>query len=100
MFVLGILGGGSGGGYAQVIPMEEFNIHLTGDIHAVTAATNLLAAQLDARVFHEKTQSDKSLYDRLVPVVQGKRSFSKIQVRMLTTKTKYSILQGRILLKI
>ena len=41
--------------------MEEFNLHLTGDIHAVTAANNLLAAQIDARIFHEKSQSDKVL---------------------------------------
>ena len=39
--------------------MEEFNLHLTGDIHAITAANNLLAAQIDSRIFHEKTQSDK-----------------------------------------
>lgn len=75
-----IAGGAAGGGYSQVIPMDEFNLHLTGDIHAVTAANNLLAAQLDARIFHEKTQSDKSLYDRLVPTVKGRRNFSKIQV--------------------
>jgi len=63
----GIKGGAAGGGYAQVIPMEEFNLHLTGDIHAVSAANNLLAAQLDTRIFHENTQKDKALYDRLVP---------------------------------
>ena len=40
--------------------MEEFNLHLTGDIHAITAANNLLAAQIDARIFHEKTQTDKA----------------------------------------
>ena len=53
------IGGAAGGGYSQVIPMEEFNLHLTGDIHAITAANNLLAAQIDTRIFHEKTQSDK-----------------------------------------
>ena len=52
-------GGAAGGGYSQVIPMDEFNLHLTGDIHAITAANNLLAAQIDARMFHEKTQTDK-----------------------------------------
>merc|ERR1719186_1942232 len=52
----GIKGGAAGGGYSQVIPMDEFNLHLTGDIHAITAANNLLAAQIDARMFHEKTQ--------------------------------------------
>ena len=41
--------------------MEEFNLHLTGDIHAITATNNLLAAQIDARIFHEKSQSDKVL---------------------------------------
>ncbi|MGH2635713.1 MAG: formate--tetrahydrofolate ligase [Actinomycetota bacterium] len=50
--VFGIKGGGTGGGYAQVVPMEEINLHLNGDFHAVTAAHNLLAAALDASVFH------------------------------------------------
>lgn len=53
--------------------MEEFNLHLTGDIHAVTAANNLLAAQMDARIFHEATQKDGPLYDRLVPKIKGVR---------------------------
>ncbi|XP_014232390.1 C-1-tetrahydrofolate synthase, cytoplasmic isoform X1 [Trichogramma pretiosum] len=79
----GVKGGAAGGGYAQVIPMEEFNLHLTGDIHAVTAANNLMAAQIDARYFHEETQSDKALFDRLVPTVKGVRKFSKIQLRRL-----------------
>ncbi|RXM34127.1 Monofunctional C1-tetrahydrofolate synthase, mitochondrial [Acipenser ruthenus] len=57
----GVKGGAAGGGYAQVIPMEEFNLHLTGDIHAITAANNLLAAAIDARILHESTQSDKRL---------------------------------------
>jgi formate--tetrahydrofolate ligase len=50
--VFGIKGGGNGGGYAQVVPMEEINLHLNGDFHAVTAAHNLLAAALDASVYH------------------------------------------------
>ncbi len=48
----GIKGGAAGGGYAQVIPMEDFNLHLTGDIHAIGAAHNLLAAALDSHIFH------------------------------------------------
>ncbi len=48
----GIKGGAAGGGYSQVVPMERLNLHLTGDIHAVTAAHNLLAAMLDAHLFH------------------------------------------------
>ncbi|NXM89348.1 C1TM protein, partial [Oenanthe oenanthe] len=79
----GVKGGAAGGGYAQVIPMEEFNLHLTGDIHAITAANNLLAAAIDARILHENSQSDKSLYNRLVPVVNGVRRFSPIQLARL-----------------
>ena len=63
----GIKGGAAGGGYAQVVPMEEFNLHLTGDIHAVTASNNLLAAAIDTRLFHEAQQSDEALFRRLVP---------------------------------
>jgi formate--tetrahydrofolate ligase len=48
--VFGIKGGAAGGGYAQVVPMEDLNLHFTGDLHAVTAANNLLAALLDAHV--------------------------------------------------
>ena len=48
----GIKGGAAGGGYAQVVPMEPFNLHLTGDMHAVTAAHNMLAAMVDASLFH------------------------------------------------
>uniref|UniRef100_A0A161XQY3 Formate--tetrahydrofolate ligase n=1 Tax=Daucus carota subsp. sativus TaxID=79200 RepID=A0A161XQY3_DAUCS len=61
----GIKGGAPGGGYSQVIPMDEFNLHLTGDIHAITVANNLLAAAIDARMFQESTQSDKALFNRL-----------------------------------
>ena len=50
----GIKGGAAGGGYSQVVPMEDFNLHLTGDIHAVSAANNLLAAAIDARMLHER----------------------------------------------
>ncbi len=48
----GIKGGAAGGGYSQVVPMDRLNLHLTGDIHAVTAAHNLLAAMVDAHLFH------------------------------------------------
>ena len=49
--VFGIKGGATGGGYAQVAPMEEINLHFTGDIHAITAANNLLAAMIDNHIF-------------------------------------------------
>ncbi len=57
----GIKGGAAGGGYSQVIPMEDFNLHLTGDIHAITAAHNLVSAAIDARYFHESRMSDAQL---------------------------------------
>lgn len=77
----GIKGGAAGGGYSQVIPMDEFNLHLTGDIHAITAANNLLAAAIDARYFHESTQSNKALFNRLCPPKKGVRTFSPVMMR-------------------
>ena len=50
--VFGVKGGGTGGGYAQVAPMEEINLHFNGDFHAVTAAHSLLAAALDASIYN------------------------------------------------
>lgn len=103
----GIKGGAAGGGYSQVIPMDEFNLHLTGDIHAITAANNLLgeslhllalplgrqdeltfgffrsAAAIDARYFHESTQSNKALFNRLCPAKKGVRTFAPIMLRRL-----------------
>jgi methylenetetrahydrofolate dehydrogenase (NADP+)/methenyltetrahydrofolate cyclohydrolase/formyltetrahydrofolate synthetase len=79
----GIKGGAAGGGYSQVIPMDEFNLHLTGDIHAITAANNLLAAAIETRMFHENTQKNGALYKRLVPVKKGKREFVPIMYRRL-----------------
>ncbi|MFA5341495.1 MAG: formate--tetrahydrofolate ligase, partial [Clostridia bacterium] len=49
--VFGVKGGAAGGGYAQVIPMEDINLHFTGDIHAVTAANNLMAALIDNHIY-------------------------------------------------
>ncbi len=49
--VFGIKGGAAGGGYSQVIPMEDFNLHLTGDVHAVTMANNLLSAYIDNHIY-------------------------------------------------
>ena len=57
----GIKGGAAGGGYSQVIPMEDFNLHLTGDIHAISVAHNLVAAAIDARWYHEGRLTDESL---------------------------------------
>ncbi|NTV35809.1 MAG: formate--tetrahydrofolate ligase [Anaerolineaceae bacterium] len=74
----GIKGGAAGGGYSQVIPMEEFNLHLTGDIHAITAANNLLAAAIDVRLLHEAKSTDEQLFNALFPAdKQGKRHFGR-----------------------
>ncbi|WP_210448933.1 formate--tetrahydrofolate ligase [Vibrio crassostreae] len=54
--VFGVKGGAAGGGYSQVAPMEQLNLHLTGDIHAVTAAHNLASAAIDARLYHEQRE--------------------------------------------
>ena len=80
----GIKGGAAGGGYSQVVPMHEFNLHMTGDIHAITAANNLLAAAVDTRVFHEATQTDAQLFERLCPPGRdGTRSFAPVMRRRL-----------------
>ncbi len=81
----GIKGGAAGGGYSQVVPMEDFNLHLTGDIHAITAANNLLAAAIDARILHETNQpDDQKLFNALCPAdKEGKRKFSPSMLRRL-----------------
>lgn len=80
----GIKGGAAGGGYSQIVPMEEFNLHLTGDIHAIIAANNLLAAAIDTRMLHEAAQDDATLFDRLTPAAKdGSRKFSAVMLRRL-----------------
>ena len=59
----GIKGGAAGGGYSQIVPMQDFNLHLTGDIHAISVAHNLCAAAIDARIYHENRWSD-SFFER------------------------------------
>ena len=80
----GIKGGAAGGGYSQIIPMEDFNLHLTGDIHAITAAHNLVAAALDTRMMHEAQQDDIKLFEALCPPdKKGNRKFSPTMLRRL-----------------
>ena len=64
--------------------MEEFNLHLTGDIHAIGAANNLLAAAIETRMYHETQQSDKSLFARLCPPEKdGSRKFASVMFARL-----------------
>jgi len=59
-----IKGGAAGGGYSQIVPMEDFNLHLTGDIHAISVSHNLVAAAIDTRMYHESRQTDEQLAKR------------------------------------
>lgn len=77
----GIKGGAAGGGYAQVIPMDDFNLHLTGDIHAISIANNLVFAAINARLFHEGRQPDKALFLRLTEYKDASRGFSTSQLK-------------------
>ncbi|MDO4754069.1 MAG: formate--tetrahydrofolate ligase, partial [Bacillota bacterium] len=65
----GVKGGAAGGGYAQVVPMEDINLHFTGDIHAVTAANNLMSALLDNHLMHGnqlRIDPDRILWRRVM----------------------------------
>ncbi|PJE78710.1 Formate--tetrahydrofolate ligase [invertebrate metagenome] len=62
--VFGIKGGAAGGGYSQVVPMEDFNLHLTGDMHALTSAHNLGAAAVSSRLFHEERKGYEDFEQR------------------------------------
>jgi len=73
----GIKGGAAGGGYAQILSMEDFNLHLTGDIHAVGAAHNLLAAAVDNRLQKESRWSTNFLAKALCPEDQYTPSMRK-----------------------
>ena len=80
----GIKGGAAGGGYSQVVPMEDFNLHLTGDIHAVSVAHNLLAAALDTRILHEFYQDDEKLFNSFCPPEkEGRCRFTPTMLRRL-----------------
>ncbi len=85
----GIKGGAAGGGYSQVIPMEDFNLHLTGDIHAITAANNLMAAAIDVRMLHESEATDDQMFKRLFPPDKtGKR---RVGVSMMSRMRKLGL---------
>lgn len=77
--VFGIKGGATGGGYVQVAPMEEINLHFTGDIHAITSANNLLAALIDNHIFQgNELEIDKVIWKRCVDL--NDRALRKVQI--------------------
>ena len=65
--VFGVKGGAAGGGYAQVVPMEDLNLHFTGDIHAISAANNLLAALIDSSIHPRQRARARRAADQLAP---------------------------------
>ncbi|MFA5836147.1 MAG: formate--tetrahydrofolate ligase [Bellilinea sp.] len=85
----GIKGGAAGGGYSQVIPMEDFNLHLTGDIHAISAANNLLAAAIDVRIMHEAEATDEQMFIRLFP--KDKKGVRHFAINMRNRMKKLGI---------
>lgn len=77
--VFGIKGGATGGGFAQIVPMEDINLHFTGDIHAITSANNLLAAMIDNHLyFGNKLKIKKVIWKRCVDL--NDRALRKIQI--------------------
>ena len=85
--VMGVKGGAAGGGYAQVVPMEDINLHFTGDIHAITAANNLISAVIDNHLFHVnelKIDPEKVIWKRAMDM--NDRSLRKIQVGLSMKK--------------
>ena len=83
--VFGIKGGATGGGYSQVVPMEEINLHFTGDIHAITTANNLLAAMIDNHIFHGNSLRFKEvIWKRCVDL--NDRALRKVQIGLSNEK--------------
>ena len=77
--VFGIKGGATGGGYVQVAPMEEINLHFTGDIHAITSANNLLSALIDNHIFQgNELGFDKVIWKRCVDL--NDRALRKVEI--------------------
>ena len=79
--VFGIKGGATGGGYSQVVPMDEINLHFTGDIHAITSANNLLAAMIDNHIyFGNKLNIKRVTWKRCVDL--NDRALRKIEINL------------------
>jgi len=85
--VMGVKGGAAGGGYAQVVPMEDINLHFTGDIHAITAANNLISAIIDNHLFHGNELNinpEQIIWKRAMDM--NDRSLRRIQVGLSMKK--------------
>ena len=85
--VFGVKGGATGGGYAQVAPMEDINLHFTGDIHAITTANNLLAAMIDNHIYYGNNLKFKRvIWKRCVDM--NDRALRKIQINLSEKKVE------------
>lgn len=85
--VMGVKGGAAGGGFAQVVPMEDINLHFTGDIHAITAANNLISAVIDNHLYHGnelRIDPNRIVWKRAMDM--NDRSLRKIQVGLSSKK--------------
>jgi len=85
--VMGVKGGAAGGGYAQVVPMEDINLHFTGDIHAITSANNLISAVIDNHMYHGNELNinpEKIIWKRAMDM--NDRALRKIQVGLSSKK--------------
>ena len=83
--VFGIKGGATGGGYAQVAPMEDINLHFTGDIHAITSANNLLAAMIDNHIYYgNKLRFKKVIWKRCVDL--NDRALRQVEIGLSEKK--------------
>ena len=83
--VFGIKGGATGGGYAQIVPMEDINLHFTGDIHAITSANNLLSAIIDNHIFQgNELKIKKVIWKRCVDL--NDRKLRKIEIGLSNEK--------------
>jgi len=85
--VMGVKGGAAGGGYSQVVPMEDINLHFTGDIHAITSANNLISAVIDNHLFQQNElglDKDRIVWRRAMDM--NDRALRKIEVGLSSRK--------------
>ena len=91
--VFGIKGGATGGGYAQVAPMEDINLHFTGDIHAITSANNLLAAMIDNHIFSgNELKIKRVIWKRCVDL--NDRALRKVEIGLSNEKNMTPRMDG------
>ena len=94
--VFGVKGGAAGGGYAQVVPMEDINLHFTGDMHAITAANNLLAAMLDNHIQQGNAARHRPAPHHLAPAVMDMNDRAAAQHHRSVWAARQTVCRARI----